>query len=214
MCIICISPKGAQQPTTQQIKTMFSRNPHGAGYMHCRGGKVTIHKGFMTLGDLLRQLEREQFTADDVVVYHFRISTQAGVTPEMTQPFPVSDTLNALEALDVTCSLGVAHNGIIRMTSNGSTRYSDTAQFVYGYLPKIVRSAADLDDPAVLAILAELTCSKLALLDRSGKVATVGSFIHESGGLIFSNATYKPQKFTYEPVKPFTANADLWYDFS
>jgi len=214
MCIICISPKGAPQPTHEQITTMFRRNPHGAGYMALRHGRIEIHKGFMILGDLLRQLEREQFTADDVVVYHFRISTQAGVCPEMTQPFPVSDTLNALEALDVNCSLGVAHNGIIRMTSNGSTRYSDTALFVNAYLPKLIRTPADLDDPGIAAILEQLTGSRMVILDRSGKMMLVGAFIHDKSGLIFSNATYKPQKFTYEPVKPFTESADLWYDFS
>ena len=47
MCIICVSPKGTRQPTRAQLKTMFFRNPHGAGYMYARDGIVHIHKGFM-----------------------------------------------------------------------------------------------------------------------------------------------------------------------
>ena len=191
MCIICVSAAGVSQPTHDQIKIMFDRNPHGAGYMVARKNRVEIHKGFMELEDLQRQLERENFTADDVVVYHFRISTQAGVKETMTHPFPLTSNLAHCEALDLTCACGVAHNGVIRLTSNGSTRYSDTALFITQYMTKVVRRTSDLQDPAVLRILEELAKSKLAILDKTGQVATVGSFIHEKNGLLFSNATYR-----------------------
>lgn len=52
---------------------MFRRNPHGAGYMYARDGKVTIHKGFMNIEDFLAAVHAEQFTLQDSVVYHFRI---------------------------------------------------------------------------------------------------------------------------------------------
>lgn len=93
MCVICASPKGTRQPSISEIKRMFCRNPHGAGYMVAREGRVEIHKGFMNLGDFLAALKSEHFTAADSVVYHFRISTQAGVNPEMTHPFPLSNCL-------------------------------------------------------------------------------------------------------------------------
>ena len=91
MCIICVSKSGVRQPGGTTIRAMFLRNPHGAGYMVARGGRVQIHKGFMDLGDYLRAIRTEHFTASDSVVYHFRISTQAGVNPEMTHPFPLSN---------------------------------------------------------------------------------------------------------------------------
>ena len=47
MCIICVSPARTRQPSVSQIKNMFARNPHGAGYMFARNGLVHIHKGFM-----------------------------------------------------------------------------------------------------------------------------------------------------------------------
>lgn len=191
MCIICVSAAGVPQPTQDQIKIMFGHNPHGAGYMVARKNRVEIHKGFMVLDDLQHQLRQENFTADDVVVYHFRISTQAGVTETMTHPFPLTSELSHCEALDLTCACGVAHNGVIRLTSNGSTRYSDTALFITQYMTKIVRKSSDLQDPAVLKILDELAKSRLAILDKTGHVATVGSFIHEKNGLLFSNTTYR-----------------------
>ena len=93
MCIICVSPKRVRQPNITAIRNMFNRNPHGAGYMFARDGKVTISKGYMDIDSFLEAIRAEHFTAKDPVVYHFRISTQAGVNPEMTHPFPLSNKL-------------------------------------------------------------------------------------------------------------------------
>ena len=103
MCIICVSPRNVRQPSQSIIRAMFDRNPHGAGYMVARDGRVQISKGFMYVEDLLQALRVEHFTARDSVVYHFRISTQAGVNPEMTHPFPLSNRLEDMKILDLTC---------------------------------------------------------------------------------------------------------------
>ena len=86
MCIICVSPRSVRQPSEATIRAMFARNPHGAGYMVARDGRVRISKGYMSVDGLLAALRQEHFTAKDPVVYHFRISTQAGVSPYMTHP--------------------------------------------------------------------------------------------------------------------------------
>ena len=138
MCIICVSPARTRQPSISQIKTMFRNNPHGAGYMFARDGRVQIHKGFMDVASFLDAIRGDHFTAKDSVVYHFRISTQAGVNPEMTHPFPLSNHLPYMKALDVECRCGVAHNGIIRLTSDRNQReYSDTALFITQYMARI-----------------------------------------------------------------------------
>ena len=135
MCIICVSPQNVRQPDKATIAAMFDHNPHGAGYMFARDGKVHIRKGFMNLSALLNALKHERFTDADPVVYHFRISTQAGVNPWMTHPFPLSNRPPHMKALDVDCRCGVAHNGIIRLTSDPRNHeYSDTAIFITDYL--------------------------------------------------------------------------------
>lgn len=145
MCIICVSPKGVRQPSVATIRTMFQRNPHGAGYMCIRDGKVFISKGYMNIEAFLDVLRHEHFTAEDAVVYHFRISTQAGVCPEMTHPFPLSSKRSDMKALDLFCRVGVAHNGIIRLTSDAQNKeYSDTAIFVTDYLADLIRKPTDL----------------------------------------------------------------------
>ncbi|MDO5299970.1 MAG: hypothetical protein Q4F18_11120 [Clostridia bacterium] len=195
MCIICVSPARTRQPSISQIRTMFAHNPHGAGYMFARGGRVHIHKGFMDIESFLTAIRAEHFTAKDSVVYHFRISTQAGVNPEMTHPFPLSNQLPHMKALNVECECGVAHNGIIRLTSDPTNHeYSDTALFITRYLCEIIHSPNDLTQPRLLNFIGQLAQSKLAIMDRTGYIATVGGFINERG-LLFSNTSYRSFKY-------------------
>ena len=192
MCIICVSKSGVRQPGEAAIRAMFNHNPHGAGYMFARDGWVTIHKGFMNLDDYLRAIRAECFTPQDSVVYHFRISTQAGVNPEMTHPFPLSNQPARLRQLDLRCRIGVAHNGIIRLTSDpNNDQYSDTAIFITDYLSHIIRRRADLRDQRVMDSIFQIAQSKFAIMDSGGYIATVGKFIDERG-LLFSNASYLP----------------------
>lgn len=187
MCVICASPKGTRQPSISEIKRMFCRNPHGAGYMVAREGRVEIHKGFMNLGDFLAALKSEHFTAADSVVYHFRISTQAGVNPEMTHPFPLSNQREDMKPLDVICGCGIAHNGVIRLTTDPAEKeYSDTAIFITDYLSQYILRPSDLHRDELLNAIGRLIQSKMAILDASGYIATVGSFINDRG-LLFSN---------------------------
>ena len=197
MCIICVSPARTRQPSISQIKTMFLNNPHGAGYMFAREGRVHIHKGFMDIDSFLSAVKAEHFTAKDSVVYHFRISTQAGVNPEMTHPFPLSNRLLHMKALDVECPCDVAHNGIIRLTSDTSQReYSDTALFITRYMAQMVHGLDDLKDAQLLNRIERLAGSKLAIMDGSGYIATIGHFINERG-LLFSNDSYQELRWRY-----------------
>lgn len=198
MCIICVSGKGVAQPSKDRIETMFENNPHGAGYMYMRDDKVIIHKGFMDIDEFLNQLAYENFTPDDVVIYHFRISTQAGVNPQMTHPFPLSDKKEHLTALDLECACGIAHNGIIPITTTKTkTDMSDTALFVQKYALHLLRTPEDLQNEAILSAIKSLIgSSKLAILDRTGHVATVGHFIKADNGLLYSNTTYMKSKYT------------------
>jgi len=192
MCVICVSQKGIRQPNEQEIKNMWAANPHGAGYMFVKDGNVEIHKGFMELRDFMRSIKGEHFTDDDVVIYHFRISTQAGVCPEMTHPFPLSERLEDMKILDCQCNVGIAHNGIIRLTSCKDAEYSDTALFISEYLPVIIRYTTDITDKRVKKTIKALAESKLALLNGDGDVSIIGDFWANDDGVMFSNKSFLP----------------------
>ena len=187
MCVICVSEKGVRQPHPWEIRKMFAKNPHGAGYMVANGKNVRIEKGFMNVDAYLDALENEKFGEDDVVVYHFRISTQAGINQQMTQPFPLSDRLDHMKALSVECECGVAHNGIIPITTDPREKeFSDTAMFITFYLSDLIRRPKDLKDKNVLMDIEDLIQSKMVILDRSGEMAYIGKW-HDLAGLKFSN---------------------------
>ena len=198
MCVICVSKAGVKQPAKDTLKAMFSANPDGAGYMVARNGSVEIHKGFMTFPEFWENVSLEHFTKADPVVYHCRISTQAGVNREMCHPFAFTSDIVKTKALDVICKLGIAHNGIIQLTSDRKDKeYSDTAHFVAEYLPHIIHNPKDLKDPIVLKIIEELILSKMALLDGSGYIATVGKWTEDASGLMFSNTTFRAVRSWY-----------------
>ena len=195
MCIICASKSGVRQPTERELFTMFQNNPHGAGYMTARHGMVTISKGYMDFDEFMNAVRKEHFTAQDSVVYHFRISTQAGINPEMTHPFPLSNRLGRMMKLDTTCRIGVAHNGIIQLTSDPDNhRYSDTALFITQYLTMLIKRREDLRDQRILDTIWRLAQSKFAILDGGGYIATVGQFLNRDG-LLFSNASFQGWRY-------------------
>ena len=192
MCIICASAAGVRQPNEATLRRMFTNNPHGAGFMYARSGKVWIRKGFMNWGDFARAVRDAAFTPDDPVVYHFRISTQAGVNPAMTHPFPLTSDIEKCRALDLVCPVGVAHNGIVRMTSDFRDKvYSDTAHYIAEFMTYLLRNGNDLRNPAIMNAIARMTdSSKWAIMDGSGYIATAGDFI-EDGGLLYLNAGFR-----------------------
>ena len=193
MCVICVSLAGVPQPTKTLMKMMWDRNPHGAGYMFARSNYVYIRKGFMTFDDFYASVKNEHFKASDVVVYHFRISTQAGVNPEMTHPFILTDDLEKMKVLKARVNMGVCHNGIIPMTSGRSREYSDTALFVANYLSKMVRRPQDfITKPELNATIEDMICSKMAVLDYAGNVSLIGRFVMDKTGLLFSNDYFMP----------------------
>ena len=186
MCVICVKPSGVKMPTYQEIKNMWERNPDGAGYILNRDGYVKIRKGFMDLSSFVKAIVEEKITIQDVVIMHFRISTQGGINGEMTHPFALSDKLEDMKELNVLTDIGVAHNGIIKMTSDGDKEYSDTAKFIADYMSKIIRDKDDIYDAKIQKIIGKLIESKMAILTNDGKYVLIGEFI-EKDGLYFSN---------------------------
>lgn len=193
MCVICVSRKGAEQPDLDILQTMFRNNPHGAGYMFARDGKVQIRKGFMKEAEFLKAVKAEKFTEDDVVVYHCRISTGAGVKPEMCHPYPLTDKREDMLKLEDECKIGVAHNGVIHQPGCEPDNYTDTQNFIASYLSWIFDDEDAIHDKGNRQLISELTIgSRLAILDGNGNLMLTGKWI-EFEGLIFSNESFLPR---------------------
>ena len=192
MCVIAVSPIGKRQPSQAELVSMWATNPHGAGYMCARRGKLYIHKGFMFLSDFLRAVRMEQFTAADPVVYHFRIATSGGRSPEMTHPFPVAHDMvfEDCKLLDVSAPVGIAHNGVIPFCTIPKSEYSDTAIFTARYISQLITDPSSIHNPEITEFIVKNGgFSRFALMNRNGEIETIGDFTSVQG-LLVSNTYY------------------------
>lgn len=188
MCVICVKKKGVRLPTLKEVTAMWEHNPDGAGFMYARDGILHLEKGFMKLHDLIEALNKAGITEDDPLIIHFRISTQGGIRPEMTHPFPVHHSYKAMEVLQATPKVALAHNGIISRCCKTDTNLSDTALFVTKYVSELVRKPSDINRFAIKEALGSLASfnNKLALMNDKGDIALIGDFVNQ-GGLLYSN---------------------------
>jgi len=196
MCVICYAPGGTAVPGRKSVETCWKANADGAGFMWTgQDGAVHIRKGYMSFAALLDGLRSvsDDLTAAPVVL-HFRIGTQGRRDGTNTHPFPVSSDDGILSAPAVRCTVGLAHNGVIGLTSDwrGKGQHSDTYLFVRDYASLLVRSATWHANAAHVELLGRMASSKLALLSSDGHCELLGSFeLNKSDGCWYSNDSYR-----------------------
>lgn len=191
MCIIAAKPAGVKMPSTETIHNMWVGNPDGAGIMYVKDGRVRIEKGFMTYESFKAKIDELSRTLDmtkTACVMHFRITTHGGTRPENCHPFPVTDSIPALKKLSANVTLGVAHNGIIPITPRKGI--SDTMEYIATQLAPLHRALPGFttNKDAMLMIKNAIN-SKMAFLDRKGRIFTIGDFV-EDDGILYSNESY------------------------
>lgn len=198
MCIIVAKPAGIRMPDRLILQNCFTNNPDGAGIMLASRGKVYGFKGFMNFEAFeqkLAKLEKKFGKLRDLnIVMHFRITTHGGSIAANTHPFPVSNSYKAMRQLEWVNDIGMAHNGIITCVSSHidikKENVSDTMVFCRRVVYPISRSADILSNKSIQEALRLSADSKLAFLDKNGKLAVLGDFIVD-GGVYYSNSTYK-----------------------
>lgn len=199
MCVICVKPKGAEFPKKEYLKNCFDNNSDGAGIMTVYNGKVHIKKGFETFEKFWSALENARKKTGDKAPYvmHFRIATQ-GFNKECTHPFPLSSKMSNLKKLRISCNIGVAHNGILSLTSDGSKDYSDTMKFITDFMSLIIRSYSwDKDERNVKLLERLIKGSRIATLDKNGKTVLLGEGWVKDGDVYYSNKSYSYAKVKY-----------------
>lgn len=215
MCIIVVKPKGIELPSEEILKNCFDNNKDGAGYMYWNPNKISsekgaivIRKGFMTFGAIKESLSTVGLTKDHIIVYHFRIATHGGISPENTHPFPVEAPTNRLKALKVCTDLAVAHNGILAIKPK-TDNMSDTQEFIQAILsqPLVRNGIISKDEDIMRRINEELGTSRLCILDRD-RLSLLGKgwIREESSGIMFSNASYEAKI----PYRYYTSTEYKW----
>lgn len=213
MCIVVYKPQNVALPKKSRLQTCFNSNSHGAGYMFSTGECVYIRKGFMTFDDFYTALKKDydSIGKKQSFVMHFRISTQGGVNANLCHPYPLADNYADMQTLRVKCGLGIAHNGIISLTSEYDSYWdskakcyvsrkldhNDTMKFIKDYLYLIIRDTEYYKDANTLKLIERLCGSKLAIMDGTGHVQLIGEYIADEDGCYYSNSAYLPKTYTY-----------------
>jgi len=207
MCIIAIKPQGKQFPDDETMRTMFAHNPHGAGFMFPYNGRVEIRKGFMDYGSFAQALRnvRDRLGDDIPVVMHFRITTHGGTCPGNTHPFPLTDDIADMHRTTSHATIGVAHNGIIRITPR-SADVSDTMEFIASVLAPIARKNPRFYETQRICngIRDSINGSRMVFLTGKGEIVRIGAWI-EHDGCFYSNDSFKPNDtrwLAHAPVTP------------
>lgn len=211
MCVIMIKPKGKEMVDQSTLKQMWERNKDGAGFMYLnKENKVVISKGYMTFEDFERGLNG----VDDIdsvnetpMILHFRITTHGGTSPENTHPFPVSSKVEHLQALEVSCKLGMVHNGVINSVDT-SKDLSDTMMFIKDVIAPLRKVDKDFLNTFQKLISYGIGASKLAFLDSNGEITTFGTF-QEVDGYQYSNLNHVPSKVTTYSAYNYSTSKNL-----
>lgn len=216
MCVIMSKPANVAFPEESVLKNCWDNNPDMGGFMYTLNGKVYIHKGYDTWKSFKTALDKAREKTGDNIPYvcHFRISTQ-GFDKDCCQPFPLSGKMNALKKSKSDSNIGVAHNGILHLTSDGSKTYSDTMKFITDYLVNIIRSYDWYKDQRTVKLIENLIeGSRFAILDKKGHCQLLGKGWIEDKGCYYSNSTYSYKKTYFAPISPYTSCCGgIWDDY-
>jgi predicted glutamine amidotransferase len=209
MCIIAVKPANVAMIDNQTIENCWYNNDDGAGFMYPAHGGVKIRKGFMTLKALkkaLKTLEKEIDTTATPIILHFRIGTSGGNIAANTHPFPVSESLAALQKTQLTTPLAVAHNGIIDIRPRKKD-ISDTMEYILSQLAPLYQLKKDFYRlEAGKQLIYNAIQSKMAFMDAAGRISLIGKF-EKNGEYYFSNSSYQTYYRSY-------SYWDKWDDYS
>lgn len=197
MCIAVYKPQGQKMPSKKIFSNCFGNNSHGAGFMFPFNGKVHYEKGFMTFHAFKKGLKNAikkygVSQLDTPMVFHFRITSQAGVKDFLTHPFPLTNNYDEMRKLKGDYDIACVHNGIIDYASTYSaTDYSDTMEFIKELAYPMIRNKKNYyENKNLMSVLNYLLKgNRFAIMDGTGHVELIGSW-EQKDGIFYSNSSY------------------------
>lgn len=195
-------------PSDDEIKYMFQRNPHGAGFAiqgDTRGDgvfRVEYRKGFMNVDDLLEALGPRDKLKNLTVAIHCRIKTSGETDKFTTHPFPICDNYGGTRSLEGSLYRegGILfHNGVFSgLGGIINEKSSDTQDFVVGVANRYLKNAK-MPNKIAQAIVNKIAgeCRILVMYPKkSFPLLKIGTW-YEHNGCYYSNTGYKDNETTY-----------------
>ena len=183
MCIAIVKPKGVDFPNQKTLQCCFKNNPDGAGFAYNRNGYNYIYKGFFTYDDFWDQIVKCNLTKDDIVLIHFRITSNGFTKAETCHPFPITDKMNHLRSLHIkTKDNIVIHNGTFKSLVGNNKDVTDTMTFCIEM--SNLKKIRNFD-----LLNLELDENRLAILNNDGEFHLFGDWLNVLG-VYYSNKRY------------------------
>ena len=199
MCVIITKTKEQKKPSRDFLLNAWNNNPDGAGFMYVKNHKVYIEKGFMNFEKFYKRVKK--LPENTAIVYHFRIATHGARGVKGTHPFPITNKDTLLQQQSVVTNIGVAHNGIISLTSNYTVEnnkfnLSDTQLYIRDYLYELAKIPNWYHKKPILNLIDRSIGSKMTILTADNEVINIGNFITVDGYKC-SNDYFKPRVYNY-----------------
>jgi hypothetical protein len=198
MCVIAYKPRGIKVMDKTVLESCWNSNSDGAGmawYDH-EAQMWQVRKGYMTWKKFWKAYKSQNFTDDDIVVCHFRISTSGLKDGGNTHPFPVIEDCVAMREMSYACDSILFHNGVV---GRGEGDFSDTMIHIRDYIAPIVDKLGTHEKmPLIFTKLLE--GASRWILTKGDKLWRFGNTWHDENGWLFSNLTFKPSTYTYTSI--------------
>jgi len=195
MCVIIYKPAESEMLRKKVYKRCFDANTDGGGFAWWDTEAETwqVQKGFMTFKKWWKAFNLHNFQVSDIVIVHFRIGTSGNRKgPDCTHPFPITEDLEEMQALEYSSDNVVFHNGVIGL---GQEEYSDT---MIGIIDYVVPLWKHIEEKGISEILGEVLEDSRCrwIITEKDTVYMYGKWEEDTKypGYYFSNDGYKPVK--------------------
>lgn len=183
MCIIAIKKKSAKFPKVETIKTMCENNPDGFAIVyHVKGGRVKSLRSLDSneIYKVYKKLLRHSYKNVSFFM-HARIKTHGTININNCHGWHSDE-----------CSVYFAHNGILSVKNRNDMTDSET------FLRDIFTPCYLMGgwEAAERAINACIGTSKFVFMNESGQIKHYGNYISEEDGMLYSNNTYKEDRWS------------------
>lgn len=203
MCIIALKPKGVEftHDFAAAIINASRYNKDGIGFVLKRfpsNNSFYIKKGLFNPVDVVDELIKHKIRPEDELMVHMRIRTAGDVCDTNCHPFIISgsDTKDLCNGV-VKNAVALSHNGMF----NKYYKYGDSRSDTYNFCQYIAEFASRIgilyeiahNSKSFLEFQREtISYNKLALIsaDDNIEMITIGSFIEDFNGCLFSNSMY------------------------
>lgn len=211
MCLIIHKPANIPMPSNRKMKKAFKANPDGAGIGIRFKDSWNVSKGFMAIGNFMREMKSyKDFLYDREVVLHFRLGTSGMDKPGNCHPFPITDDVNLLRSLDYESNWIMAHNGIFGggQTIKDYGVITDTQVYIREVLNNpIIKNGLVNNVDETMKILSYTLGTDRIIIGGPKVTIRFGKW-HEIQGCLYSNEYWKTKPIANNLGETWTLNPD------